>query len=381
MYNHPDKTIVYGINDHSDLVLKLLIGKGVTPAFYCDGFIKSKSYQGYDVISPAELSGHKNAHVVIASVAFLHSITRDLKRIGHVKYSYVNSFFNAEDLKNQEIATLNERYQSKIKCFNYEMFVENLDVVVTEKCTLRCASCSNLISHYNNPRNYDFGEIAGPVNQLLKRVDYIAEFRLLGGELFLNKDTLRVILTYCDNPKIGRILIYTNGTMIPDAQTIRALKHEKILVRISKYKQLSRHIDELVKLFQDENVACNVAYPSEWQDLGELMFRNYSESELEKVYSECQCKDIPTLLKSKIYPCPYAAHGANLGVIPENKFDSIDMAKCVFDKHELKRALEKLLYEQKYLTACGYCSGRNFNVKGIEPAIQKTGSFPCHVSK
>jgi hypothetical protein len=66
----------------------------------------------------------------------------------------------------------------------------------------------------------------------------------------------------------------------------------------------------------------------------------------------------------------------NLGVIPENDFDSIDIVNRKFKKCELKRALEKIFFEQKYLTSCGYCSGRNFNVQGIEPAIQKKKAKP-----
>jgi MoaA/NifB/PqqE/SkfB family radical SAM enzyme len=371
MENQPEKIILYGINDHSDLMLNLLVEKGVKPTFYCDDFVKTRTYQDYGVIPPEELLNHKDAHVIVASIAFLHSVTRYLKTIGHAKYSYANSFFNDEDLKNKRIVALNERYQSKLKCFEYEFFIENLDVVVTEKCTLRCVGCSNLISHYGNPQNYDFDSITGPVDLLLNHVDFIGEFRLLGGELFINKDTHRVILRYCDSPKIGRILIYTNGTLIPDAQTIETLKSKKVFVRISGYKQLSRNIDKLMQIFKDENIRYDIAYPSEWQDLGELKFRNYTESELEISYKECQCRDIPTLLKNKIYPCPYAAHGVNLGVIPENDFDSIDIVNREFAKFELKRALEKIFFEQKYLTSCGYCSGRNFNVQGIEPAIQK----------
>jgi molybdenum cofactor biosynthesis enzyme MoaA len=62
-----------------------------------------------------------------------------------------------------------------------------MDVVISERCSLKCVDCSNLMQFYESPQDISFNEILRDFDALLERVNHIYEIRLIGGELFMNK--------------------------------------------------------------------------------------------------------------------------------------------------------------------------------------------------
>jgi hypothetical protein len=66
-------------------------------------------------------------------------------------------------------------------------------------------------------------------------VDYVFEFRVLGGETFMNKEAFRYIQRLLAYRNSGRICVYSNGTIVPQQENLTVLKNEKIYLRVSDY--------------------------------------------------------------------------------------------------------------------------------------------------
>ena len=70
------------------------------------------------------------------------------------------------------------------------------------------------MQYYVDPKHTFLDQISKALN-ILKNVDYISEFRVIGGEPLMNKDWANVVNGISkDNPE-AKIFVYTNGTIPP----------------------------------------------------------------------------------------------------------------------------------------------------------------------
>jgi len=79
--------------------------------------------------------------------------------------------------------------------------VSNVDIVITERCSLKCKDCANLMQYYARPNNSDHELLFRSVDKLMKCIDNLYEFRVLGGDPFMNKKMYEIInkLTVYEN--------------------------------------------------------------------------------------------------------------------------------------------------------------------------------------
>ena len=81
--------------------------------------------------------------------------------------------------------------------------IKNLDVQVTERCSLKCKNCCNLMQYYEKPVDINLDVMLKSVERFMSCVDGVDEFRVLGGDPFMNKELHKIInklVTY-DNCK------------------------------------------------------------------------------------------------------------------------------------------------------------------------------------
>ena len=248
------------------------------------------------------------------------------------------------------------------------MVLASLDVVVTEKCSLKCEKCSNLMQYYQHPKNLNIEEIKASLDKVLDVVDKIYELRILGGEPFMNPDFYSLIEWYAGHDKITKIAILTNATIFPDEDKLQRLISSKVKIWLSDYGSVSSKLHEWIAWCKNNQVEYYISKLKKWQDLGRLERHNYSPTEIKYVYETCECNDCPVLMKGKLYNCPYSANAVNLGALysDEAKLDAF----VLDDETDLKERMKKFLYERDYLMACHYCGGRNTRRASIEPCIQ-----------
>ena len=125
---------------------------------------------------------------------------------------------------------------------NNKKFLHSVDIVISEKCSLNCKDCSNLMQYYKNAQNINYEMIKEDFEKLSKKMDHIFEVRLIGGEPFMNKDIYRIIDYFIDHKKITNLVVYTNATIPLKAELMKKFSTPKLVFSITDYGNLSKKI-------------------------------------------------------------------------------------------------------------------------------------------
>ena len=56
----------------------------------------------------------------------------------------------------------------------------NVDFVITEACSMKCVSCSNLMQYYERPKNSNEEEMFKSIDRLMECIDELLEARVFG---------------------------------------------------------------------------------------------------------------------------------------------------------------------------------------------------------
>lgn len=366
--------LIYGASVYGELALRGLEVLGYKPLCFVDRARVGQIYLGYPVIDPSKMQEHKKDVVLIASADFYYEILNFLEALD------CESIYDISYLLNQEIddtkisSRAKEMLDAKENYFRAavgtDLTIVHLGFCVSERCSLKCKDCSFLMQYYRHPQNIDLEKYKPALDRFIEAVDYISEFRIYGGEPFMNPEMYKLIEWYWECKKINTFSIYTNGTIIPNEKILHCLKSDKVKVHISNYVHNSDAVKRLVKVLEKEHITYFIRNYDEWCEAGDLSYKNHSEKTLEEIFARCFATNCYSFLKGKFYVCPRAAHAVNLHAMEEVSEDCVDFTNDTLGIKELQTQLKKLMHEKKYIEACKYCNGLDNHVEGVEPAIQ-----------
>ena len=252
------------------------------------------------------------------------------------------------------------------------LHIKSIDVQVSEKCSLKCADCCNLMQYYQKPKDIETNVLLKSIEKFMMCVDSLDEFRVLGGDPFMNKDLHKIINKLITYDQCEKIIVYTNARFLPKGPNLEILKHNKIILEITDYGEKdSLAASKFVEIAKKENINFEHSLVSTWDDSGKIMpYSNKSEENLKKLFSDCCQQDLISLLHGKLYRCPFSANASNLKAIPENKKDEVNLLDENLSINELRDQVKNLVYDKEYLTACSYCKGRTYYSEKIKAATQ-----------
>lgn len=368
------KVIIYGASVYGELALRGLEQLEIVPLGFADRALGGRSYLGYPVLKPNELSKYREECILIASADFYYEIFNFLESIDCGNVYDISSLLKLHLDEGKLSNRAKEMYHARE---NYFLAVEATDLTiihlgfcVSEKCSLRCKDCSFLMPYYEQPQNIDLDYYKPALDRFLETIDYIAEFRIYGGEPFMNPAIYKLLEWYHDCPKINTLSIYTNGTIIPDRLTLESMKKGKVKVHISDYQHNEKHVRKLTEILQEEGITYFIRRYDVWQQAGNLECREYSVERMEEIYGRCFATNCYSFLKGKFYVCPRAAHAVNLGAIHDEEEDRVDFTDQTVSIEELRKQLRDLMHNRKWIEACRYCDGLDNHGEGVEPAVQ-----------
>ena len=244
-----------------------------------------------------------------------------------------------------------------------KLFLRSVDLVITEKCSLKCKDCSNLMQYYEEPKNISFEEIVEDFDNLTSNVSHIFEVRLIGGEPFMNKDIYKVIDYLYTKTNITRIVVYSNA-MIPIKEDQAGILRDKRLVfSLTNYGSLAKNTPKVVEQLNRLGISYRLHEPENWTDSGVINNFERDQKGLETLFNDCCGKNLLTVSLGKLYRCPFAANADRLHAIPDNDKNYISV-------HDSPEKIRKYTREINYLPACNYCKGRSFDAPEIIPGIQ-----------
>jgi len=376
--------IIFGTGNCGTIVLETLLNKKINVLALSDNNMHrwGNKINEIEIIPPKEISNKfKDVPVLIAvdlNFPFIRKQLNELKISEIYDCDFIFSSLEI-DLENCKNVTWSEtRFKQKIDLYMYSVLahknrkttlkVDSIDLMLTEKCSLKCKDCSNLMQLYAKPIDQDFEMVISSIDTFLNSVDHCREIRLLGGEPLMYKKVYQVVEHVLKYKNFDQLKINTNGTIIPKENKINVFQDKRVFFDISNYGKISRNVNGLVKVLEEKKISHNAARVTEWQDVGKIIKSNRSDQLNKEIFGNCCINRGLTLLHGKLYLCPFSANATNLKAIKYVDEEIIDIK--LYNKTELKDKIQKLYFETDFLEACKSCNGRDHNVKRVEAALQ-----------
>jgi organic radical activating enzyme len=394
--NNPN-IIVFGADIVGKVMTEFLKEKSINVKYYVDN---NKNKCGTDLNgikvehSEVLIRENKDTVVLIAST-YIRDIIIQLEDIGFYNWLPIyriiednknidlTKFLNGNLRKNHTGGTFTKDFddfaisnmvnsQKKYLDQNH-LYIRSIDFVITEKCSLKCKDCANLMQYYENPSNINTNLLFSELDGLCKLADEINELRIIGGDPFMNKDCCKIVSRATKYKQINKVVVYTNGTICPRIDQLSEMVNEKTFIFITTYGELSKNAIRLTKLLDQVGIEYNIQAAYGWTKCGDIRVHNRDEKLNKKIFKSCCAKNFTTMTDGKIFRCPFAANTERLKAIPysPNNFVSLnDLLKAKLTLRQKKQTLTHYLREIEYIPACDSCNGRTYGDTEIKPGMQ-----------
>ena len=272
--------------------------------------------------------------------------------VGKHQYQISQSFMSEKIAVNKKS---HQYYFDKDKTY-----MRSLDVMVTTKCSLKCANCSNLMQYYTDAKNTDHDDILKALDKLYENVDYISEFRVIGGEPLMNKGWADVVNGISDKNPEAKIFVYTNATISPKDDHLKSFYGKKVNFTITDYGKLSKNVNKMIEKLDYYNISYNRSPPENWVDCSRIHQHKRSVSKLEEVFKQCCSTQLYTLLNGRLYTCPFIANAYTLKAVPNNSADYIELLSET-ETDNFNKKIRNFIKGRKFFPACDFCDGRPYD--------------------
>lgn len=315
---------------------------------------QEKMYKEIPIITQSEMIAKRKNNekiIIFAAKEACLSICNSLNKIGlheNVDYCKLDVF-------------IKEWYWQ----FEHNNYIREVHMSINTDCTFNCEKCNMFMPYYKEKMQYKLENIKENLQLFFNVIDYVYVFSLLGGEPFLNGDLKDIVKYIGENYKlqIGRLEIITNGSLIPNNETLFVLQQHKVLVRISDYtKQIKyeKQLEKLIKKLEEYNVSYVIEQSLTWLD-----FRFPSDNlkiKLNDIRSHMMCcaPAFHGLNDKKFYYChvAWSAEKAGLFQLKEGDYISLESIDAN-NKDECRYLIEYASGNMKnnYVSLCEVCMG------------------------
>jgi hypothetical protein len=393
------KIYIFGADIAGKIMLKIMRAKGID----VEGFIdNNKNKCGV----PIDGVPVHQANVVLASIpkaaifliasTYIADIIIQLEDLGHYHWCPIVEFINENEFSHYQnmlkgelrknhsggeftqdfdLFVLQNMTNSQEKYLDPNiLFIRSVDLILTEKCSLKCVDCSNLMQYYEKPVDISLNELQKNLDDLCQIADEVNEIRIIGGDPLMNKDFHQAIIYAAAKQNVNKVVVYTNGTICPSEDKIAAIAHSKVFVFITTYGELSKRTEALQKLLRKYNISSNMQPAYGWTDCADIKYQSRSAAELEHTFKNCCAKHFTTMTMGRIFRCPYSANVERLAAIPDHPDDYVDVNGFqhmpAAEQKLKKQQLWTFLRGKPYVQACDYCNGRTYGDPEITPGVQ-----------
>ena len=242
-------------------------------------------------------------------------------------------------------------------------FLHSVDVVISEKCSLNCKDCSNLMQYYKSPKNLTYDTVVEDFDRMMSKIKHVYEVRLIGGEPFMNKDIYPIIDYFIGNHSITKLVVYTNATIPLKPDLMKKFTTPKVIFSITDYGSLSKNTNKVTDVLTNLGISYRSLPPNNWTDSGRMHDFKRTEEGMINIFEKCCGKNLYTMMYGKLYRCPFSANAERLSGIPIDQNNSVEVGASLDE-------LDYFTNDIKYIPACNYCNGRSHDAPEIVPAIQ-----------
>ena len=342
---------------------------------------------GYDVISPRELYDNYPEAVVIVSCGY-PTVYQDLLS-SNIKKVYDPHFLLMEvDFVGYNSGLTNEFATRMVESAlrNYAMIfgkgflIERLIFVITDKCTLNCQNCDGYIPYHIHPRTDSISSIIESYEEIIKVCGYVDAIDIMGGETLLHPNIAELTEFFVNDNRCGKVTIISNGTILPNDRLTNVMKSRKVVFRLSDYGQLSRKKEEIIKLFDSEDIKYELTNYPYWDKIPIIEKQNETLHQVQAKYSTCTA-NVLYIKHGKLFQCRFVTGLSDLdaNMIPDFEKNYVNL--LALDKKIVSSQIKEFiqqLYSRIPLDACKYCPGGHCILFGqhVPVAEQAKGKLP-----
>lgn len=369
--------LIFGAGLVGEATLQACRAKGVSVECFVDDRLTGL-LMGVEIITTVQLAERfSDAEVYLTSpniadmIAPMEALGFEWRSCGEVLSGFDLSSCDFSQGFNPEYSIEHIKYLVRTCLHHHENYlhpeklsVQSVDLMITEKCSMKCRDCSNLMQYYEHPENADLAQMYEMIDGLCANMDEIYEFRVIGGEPFMHKDLHTVVEYVSKKPNVLKVSIFTNATIVPREHQWQALQHEKVRLFITDYDALSRNIVNLIAELDRRKVAYVAEKANNWTNCATLEKHDRTVAENEALFAQCCAKNLATLADGRLYRCPFAANAAKLKAVPDYREDYLEVANTSRDE------IRSFLRDKTYIKTCDHCNGRSYGDKVITPGIQ-----------
>lgn len=276
---------------------------------------------------------------------------------------------------------------------DYPLTLPRLSIVITERCTLKCKLCAEYSPFYRPQPHHSKEEVFRFLDEIFSVVDSVGDLSFSGGEPLLHRDLWEMIEyagRYID--RIGRLLILTNGTLLPDREKLLSLRKNeavwnKLRFHISDYgPELSKKLHVITppyavllpQLLSDCGVDYRIIryygedlFHGGWVDYGDHSRKYHTAEETLAHAQKCAFRrDIFFVVSSCRYlsRCNRTTWRKHIGVLPADTTDIFDLLSPL--SREEKREQIRILRAAPVSDSCAFCNGLCEDSERFPPAEQ-----------
>ena len=308
----------------------------------------NQTINGLNIQNSSELKLQENS-IVIVTCSNYDEIRPILEKKG---YKNLNNLFYYEDF---------------IKIFElYEhgrLISNRLDISLTEKCSLKCIKCNMFMPYFKNPKNQKLEDVKKDVDLYFDLVDHVKILNLLGGEPLLYPD-LEEVINYIGKrygSRIERIIIFTNGTIIPKENIIKAIKENNITVQFSDYTKVvdyKEKIEKSINILNEEGIDNYKLVSDNWGDFGFPDNPNniQDEEKLIDFFDRCRAP-FRGIWDKKVYFCHLETSAIRAEIFNDNDNDSFSLSNLSNTAKKEFLEFDFGYNELGYINFCKVCRG------------------------
>jgi len=358
--------IIFALTEEAEAVAFACKENGINVAAFCDNEIRKTGKKLHDIeiiYTPDLPTKYPNANFIIAHHT-LDDCAEQLSDLGYENFYSPLELFKNFKIDNYSYRTSNNYMKKKIEnAININQiyfddtktYLRSLDIVITTKCSMKCASCANLMQYYKNATSTD-AKVLEAVKKVSENVDHISEYRVIGGEPLMNKNWAKITNSIFEQDPSRNVYIYSNATICPKQTDLDLIKEKNIYFYITDYEELSRNMDKTIEILEKNKIPYYRKPAGNWVDCSQIRKHNRSPQRLKQVFKECCAKYLFTLLSGKLYTCPFIANADELKAIPMTKADYVDVLEN--DDETIKSKITRLIKMKNFFPACDFCDGR-----------------------
>lgn len=322
---------------------------------------QGQSLSGVKIISPEvlKLSGEK---VIICTEAY-REVAKYLENLGLRE--------NIDYIDYKRFATIYDWYSEG------KVYINRVDISVTNRCTLNCEGCNMLMSYYHNPQDRKLDEIKQDLDSFFRWVDTVEDMNLLGGEPLLYPELVEVLNYIQDNyrDKIIDIYMFTNGMCDLSEKLLEISHRMDVIYDVSDYTNGLPQLEPRLIKFQEKLSQHKIRFVRKkmdfWLDFGFATANHSGDSEEEKIVFFHRCgAPFRGLRDRKFYFCHLEASAVELGEWEEQEGDTF-----LLEPYDTSRRIELLEFNlgysrRGYPSICMRCAGCCSKTK-IGVAVQR----------